>query len=171
MDAGAIAYEVLDGLRACLCTAVEESEGGGVCFCGLYPGSEAVADYCNCKPNMRGEGGCGMAWARLASIYPYGPTFPGQAQNPTCDSPMAAVIELGVFRCLPGLNGQGKAPDPVAQARAVQVQASDAGAMLRAFACCDALTDRDYVLGRYTPQSSGGCGGGVWQATVALRRV
>jgi hypothetical protein len=169
MDAGDITYDVLDGLRACLCTEIEDSRAGATCFCGVYPGQQTSADWCTCTKTIRGTpGGCGMAWVRLVSVYPYD-QFPTQAQRPTCATPLAAVIELGVFRCIPGLGPKGEAPDAAAQADAVLTQTSDLAAMLKAMTCCEALTERTYVLGRYTPASGGNCGGGSFQVTVALQ--
>lgn len=168
MDAGTIAFDVMDALRVCLCTALADSRGGSPCFCGVYPGAQVSADFCSCAKNMRGETGCGQAWVRLLNVYPYD-QFPTQAAKPQCATPLAAVIEVGVFRCQPSLSSTGAAPGAAEQAEAVLVTTSDVTAILRAFTCCDALTNRDYVLGRWSPSSSGGCGGGTWTATVALR--
>lgn len=160
---------VMDDLRACLCAALADATPGGEpCFCGLYPGAAANADFCTCKG--RGEG-CGQAWVRLDRIYP-STRFPAvDTTGTSCGAPLAAVLELGVYRCLAGTDGQGNAPDAAKQANAVLQAVADADAMRKAVTCCEAITKRPNVLGTYTPRDSGNCGGGVWPVTVHLVRV
>lgn len=158
---------ILDGLRECLCAALVDSTTGEGCFCGLYPGASTTADWCSCKGNAAN---CGMAWVRLDRVYASSQNFPALDAKPSCNAVLAAVIELGVYRCapLPNRNGQ---MDPVAITNAVLRQVADADAMVRAAQCCDALTRRPHVLGTYLPTPGGGdCTGGTWPLTVQLLR-
>ena len=158
--------DVMDGLVACLCAQLADTSGGSPCFCGMVGGQQAIADHCSCD----GDRKCGQAWVRLDRIYPWEQTITTQARTPTCTSPLAAVIELGVYRCIPTVKADGKAPDVAAQTNQALTAVADAGAMVSAMACCAALTARSHVLGTYVPRDSGDCGGGVWPVTVALQR-
>lgn len=163
-----LALPVMDGLRVCLCAQLEDSPGGTVCSCTLVPGQRVPADFCTCS----GTGaGCGQAWVRLVRIFPYG-TFPQQDIGlQKCTGPLAATIELGVYRCLPTTGNAGQPPTPVAQVEATRVQLGDWQAMRRTLKCCDILDHRMVSLGAYEPRSVGGCGGGVLTATIQLGRV
>lgn len=158
---------VLDALRACLCEQLAVSPGGVPCFCGLYPGGPVPADGCTCG---RGATGCGQAWVRLARVFPT-TQYPQQTNTPGCAVGLAAVIEVGVRRCLPGtssINGQVTFPTAADQAEAVRVQMGDLAAILRAITCCPALARMNPILGAYAPEDAGDCGGGVWPVTVQL---
>lgn len=155
---------LMDDLRACLCEALADDE---TCYCALYPGPLAVADWCTCKG--RGDG-CGMAWVRLDRLYP-SQQFPIIDNSATsCGSPLAVVLEVGVYRCLPTVTGQGQPPNAAAQTNAVLRQTADAAAMHKALTCCPELSasKRPTMLGVYTPVAAGDCGGGLWQVTVQL---
>lgn len=165
MTSVAVALAIMDDLKDCLCTALADSVGGEPCYCGLYPGSLTPADWCSCRGTTTS---CGMAWARLDRIFPSS-RFPQLDQSGTsCGAPLAAVIELGVYRCLPAATERGEPPTAVALAQATVVQNGDAAAMHKALTCCGALADRPSVLGTYIPRDSGGCGGGIWPITVQL---
>lgn len=161
-----LALPVLDAIRACLCAELAASPGGETCFCGLWPALSVPADYCTCKG---GVGGCGQAWVRLVRIYPYR-QYPQQDVDASCRAGLAAVVELGVLRCMPSLGPNSTPPDAAAQAQAVVTQMGDWQAMRRTLECCDALVRRDVVLGNYDPRGQGGCGGGTLTATVKLGR-
>lgn len=160
---------LMDDLRACLCTALADTVGGDPsCFCALVPGREAPADWCTCS----GAGGCGMAWVRLDSLYASGDRFPAQdgTTRALCAKVLAAVIEVGVYRCLPTNDQRGNPPGPVAQTQAALVATDDAMAIASAILCCESVTKRSYLLGRYTPSPPSVCGGGAWTVTVQLTR-
>lgn len=156
--------EVMDGLLICLCAKLDDTMGGAPCFCGLVGGRAAVADHCGCDDRQ-----CGMAWVRLDSLYGYEGSVTTPARTPTCVTPLAARIELGVYRCIPTTAADGTPPGVVEQTQQALGQVADAGALVSAIACCDAVTRRTYVLGSYQPRSDGDCGGGVWPVTVALQ--
>lgn len=161
-----LALPVLDAIRDCLCAELVASPGGETCFCGLWPALTVTPDFCSCKG---GVGGCGQAWVRLVRIYPF-QAYPQQALDARCKAGLAAVVELGVLRCIPTLGAGGAAPDAAAQAQAVVVQMGDWQAMRRTLECCEALARRDVVLGNYDPRGQGGCGGGTLTATIRLGR-
>lgn len=161
---------IMDDLRACACAALAGTLGGTpACACTLIPGVQAPADWCTCKG---GGQGCGMAWVRLDRLYPSAQRFPSQDVDTrtSCTSVLAAVLEVGVYRCQPVLGPQGQPPSVVEQTQAALVQADDAMAIHRAIICCTAITSRPNLLGLYTPRDGGGCGGGAWQVTVQLVR-
>lgn len=163
-----IALEVMDALRVCLCD--ELGEEGATCFCGLLPGSLAVADWCTCTTDRRGLSGCGMAWVRLDRAFPTD-KFPQLAQGANnCGCGIAAVLEVGTYRCLPMPAEDGSPPDAASQANATLRQLADMAAIHRALTCCTAITDRPHVMGTYVPRSGGDCGGGAWPVTVAMVR-
>lgn len=167
MDVGALTLDIMDAVRACLCD--ELGDAGATCFCGLYPGSLAVADWCSCSTDRRGVKGCGMAWVRLDRGPWPTDTFPQVSQAPNnCGSQLAVQLEIGVYRCLPVSSADGDPPSATTQANVVLRQLADVAAMHRVITCCPAIQDRPHVMGAYQPRDSGDCGGGVWSFQVAL---
>lgn len=156
--------DVLEGLVTCLCAALVDTPGGTPCFCGMVGGQQAIADHCSCDGNNR----CGQAWVRVDTIYPYDTNVLTPARLPTCTNPLAARLEVGVYRCIPTVKADGSAPTLLEQTNQALGQVGDAGAMFAAVACCRAIADRTHVLGNYVPRDSGDCGGGVLTVTVAL---
>lgn len=156
--------EVLDGLVTCLCSALLDTPGGETCFCGIVGGQQAIADHCSCD----GQNRCGQAWVRLDRIYAYDQNVSTPARTPTCTSPLAAVIEVGVYRCIPTVQADASAPTLAALTNQALGAVADAGAMVTAIRCCTAITSRTHVLGTYVPRDAGDCGGGIWPVTVAL---
>lgn len=156
--------EVMDGLVACLCAKLADSHHGSPCFCSLVGGREAIADHCSCDAGQK----CGMAWVRLDRVYAYATDLATPARVPSCTSPLAAVLEVGVYRCIPTMKGDGTPPGVLEQTNQTLGQVSDMGAMVAAVQCCEPLTTRSHVLGTYLPRDSGDCGGGILPVTVAL---
>jgi hypothetical protein len=156
--------EVLDSLVTCLCVALNDTPKGLPCYCGMVGGQQAIADHCSCDKSNH----CGQAWVRVDRIYAYDANVMTPARTPTCASPLAAIVEVGVYRCIPTTHTDGTAPTLLEQTDQVLGQIADAGAMFAALSCCTAITDRAHVLGTYTPRDSGDCGGGVITVTVAL---
>lgn len=154
---------ILDSLRACLCAGLADA-GSDTCFCGLYPGASASADWCTCG----GGGACGMAWVRLDRIFPSSSfPIPDVSTATGCTVMLAAVIEVGIYRCqpVPGPNG---IVDPVDLVNAALTQAADAMVMAKALRCCGEIAKRKSLLGTYQPVSGGDCGGATWPVTVQL---
>lgn len=157
---------IMDALRVCLCDTLEAS-GASPCFCGLYPGPTATADWCSCD----GAGGCGMAWVRLDRIYPSGVAFPNPDTSVgNCDAILAAALEVGVNRCLPQPDPRTGEMNPADVVNTAIQQASDAMALFRAAKCCVEITRRPHFLGTYLPTSNGDCGGGILPVIVQLIR-
>lgn len=156
-----IALAVADALVTCVCAELED-RGDPPCFCGLVNGGQALPDSCGCS-----GGGCGRAWVRVADMFP-STRFPIQDQAAACDVSIGAVFEVGILRCVPTLGAAGSMPTALDLANATVQQLSDASALLTAIRCCTAVTDRQHVLGHYTPRDAGDCGGGVWTVTVQM---
>jgi hypothetical protein len=157
-------YPTMVTLAGCLCTELAAAGGPTPCFCGLVPGGEVAID-CGCDdPQCNGNG---MAWVRLAQVFPSSQfPFPDSTAA-TCATTLAYVLEVGVSRCVPVGDDAGNPPSLDEQLATVRLQTSDMQAMRRAIQCCVATKDTSYVLGNYQPMnSSGGCGGGVWTVTI-----
>lgn len=162
---------LMDDLRQCATEQLKTTQAGvaGVCASLLVPGTLAVADFCTCGKGRKGN--CGMLWVRLVRLYPSTDRFPAQDNGTgSCASVLAAVLEVGVYRCQPTSGPQGQPPTEADQTQAAIVQADDALAMHRALQCCESLQKLPNVLGAYDPRDGGGCGGGAWTVTVKLLR-
>lgn len=163
-----ILLPLLDGLRESLGEKLAASMGGETCALAVVPGTQVIADWCTCG-NATGCGG--MAWVRLDSVYSSSERFPSPdgSTKTSCAVVLAAVIEVGVLRCVPKMKPQTKTPpSPAEQTQAALVAASDALAMARAITCYDGVSRRPSVLGRWSPRDSGDCGGGAMTVTVKL---
>lgn len=153
---------LMDALRVCFCDRLTALRAPA-CSCTLIRGVQALPDSCGCN-----QGDCGKAWVRLDRIYP-SKQFPVQDQTAdNCSSVQAAVIELGILRCVPTLGQGGAMPTAEADAQAALEAVRDAGAMLHVFRCCTALDGVNTMLGVYQPRDAGDCGGGTWTITVQL---
>lgn len=143
-------------LSQCLCeTLAERGIMPGDCFCGIFPGDNAVWDYSD-----------GLAYVRLVDAYP-STTFPSANTTPrgSCSAMLAATLEVGVLQCAPGLRADGGLPTAAEQMESARLQIAGMRAMQQAIACCDIDL---IVLGTYTPQGpQGGLVGGYWQLNVA----
>lgn len=157
---------VLDQLRLCLCSSLDEADAGG-CFCGLYPGPTVAADFCSCDST---GGGCGMAWVRLMRIFP-STVFPTQDSTlNNCGGRLAAQVEVGIYRCQPTVENNGQM-DPVKLVAAAAQLTEDAMLMRKAIVCCaEQFKHRDFLLGQWQPAGLGDCGGGTWSLFVEVRR-
>lgn len=161
---------VMDDLRACVCAALgtpgDLAGAGDVCVCTLMPGQQAPADWCSCS----GRNNCGMAWVRLDRLYP-SLNFPAQDQSTktSCASVLAAVFEVGAYRCRTVQSSTTPVPPETRTNEALQSTA-DAMALYRAITCCESVTKRPNLLGLWQPRDGGDCGGGAWQVTVQLLR-
>jgi hypothetical protein len=156
------AAAIMDGLRACFCARLDEL-GAPVCSCTLIRGVQALPDSCGCSGDA-----CGRAWVRLDRIYPSN-SFPIQDNTPeNCTKAYAAVIELGVLRCVPTLGPQGRLPTAVEDTQAALDALRDADAMLHTFQCCETIQGLPAVAGLYLPRDAGDCGGGSWTITLQL---
>lgn len=150
---------LLSALAACLCDEFDD-----VCACGVLPGSQAVADYCGpCDSDT-----CGQAWVLLEQVY-HSTSFPAQDAGATCHTSLAAVVQVGVARCVPSPEADGSPPGQEDLTSAGLRGANDALRAHKAVACC--LEDEDvlYVVDNWnTGIPSGGCTAGTLRISVEV---
>ena len=161
-----ILLPLLDALRVQLEVQLTDTLAGKPCVVALQDGPSATADWCSCGGQ---GGGCGMGWVRLDRLYPSSAGFPAQDTKPgSCTSVLAAVVEVGAFRCAPTTDHRGAPPTVAQQAQGALEVASDASALACTYRSTPEVTDRPSVLGLWTPRFSGDCHGGAMLATVQL---
>lgn len=151
-------------LATCLCAEIENHPvTPKVCFCGVVPGDQVAMDYTGDCTDA-----CGMAWVRLVAAYPS--TIIGQATTTpgNCGSMLGLDVEIGVVRCVQGLNEDGDPPSPEALLEASLWQWEDMATIRRAILCCTG--SKDFLLSQYAPFGPmGGLVGGTW--TVSMHEV
>lgn len=146
-------------LAECLCAQIQDPDNGvpDVCFCGIVPGDQAVGDYagdCNTK--------CGMAWVRLAGMYPMAILGTPDATPGNCGVGVGIDVEMGIMRCIDFGDEQGNMPPPADLLAATQLQIADALIMRKALFCCDAIPAKEAIMSAYTPVGPlGGLVGGT----------
>ena len=150
--------ELLITLASCLCSQIEESDGPGVCFCGVVPGEAVIFDYAgDCTDTT-----CGMAWARLITVYPAtGVGLPNVLPG-NCNGTLGVDIELGIVRCASIGDDRGNPPSPSELTEQTLQQVADAILLFRAVQCCEMVNPKDAVVSAYTPVGpDGGMVGGA----------
>lgn len=161
-----ILLPMMDDLRAQLGVALADTLAGAPCVLTLQDGPAATADWCTCGGR---NGGCGMGWVRLDNLYPSSASFPAVDAKPgSCAAVLAAVLEVGAYRCAPVPGADGSPPSPAAQTQATLEVVDDAMALVCAVRATEAVTSRPSVLGRWTPRAGGDCHGGALLVTVSL---
>jgi hypothetical protein len=145
------AWPIMERLRTCLCTQFESDMD---CFCGTLPGAQAV--------DWWGTGG--QVWVRLVEAY-QSSNFPIADPIPSATAPLAYRLEVGALRCGPEWPESTTPPDAATMTAFAGEQVSDMMAMHRAIWCCMQDED-DFILGNYTPISSGPNLGGMWTLVV-----
>lgn len=151
---------ILEAVADCLCAQIVADGLPEVCFCGVVPGSLAVADQI-------GDCGdaCGMAWVRLEQLY-YATQVGVPSGDPgNCTKPLAMNIEVGILRCV-----DAEGLDQSESLQSTELQMADAECMLRAVTCCPALPGRDTVIAPYTPigPDGGVVGGALLLSTMVF---
>lgn len=159
--------ELLTDLAACLCVTLEDWGLPTPCFCGVLPGQIVALDYFGgCEDDACGDG---MAWVRMAGLYPAAAVGVPQQISGNCDASLGLDLEIGVMRCISAGENDGSPVSPQELADAAFQQSQEALAMRAAVACCSPLTSKQYILGIYTPYGpEGGMVGGTWSAVVVL---
>lgn len=155
----------LEAVAACLCAAIEDPENGvpGVCYCGVVPGDQPPAVYSgDCEDE------CGMAWVRLATVYPATGVGVTNLQPLRCDPALGLDVEIGMLRCMSVGDERGNLPTAQEQHDAVALQMADMTVMLKALLCCDAIPSGDVIIGQYQPLGpQGGLVGGLFTASIS----
>ena len=154
------AWPVMLKLTDCLCQELVASGLPPTCICAPFAGDGVATDYVSSTQ--------GMAWVRLASMYPSS-TFPAQDNAARgCLMPMAFQLEVGALYCAPVTEGRSNRPPSFgAMFDSTRLQMAAMSAMLRAIECCLG-SSKGVALGPYTPAGpEGGVVGGSWQVTVA----
>jgi hypothetical protein len=148
-------------LATCLCAEIEANPvTPGVCFCGLVPGALVAFDY-------MGDCGaqCGMAWVRIANAYPSQIIGAPSVVPGNCANALGLDVEVGIVRCIPGLDEDGTPPGEDALLASTLWQMEDANTMRRAIMCCEG--SRGFLLGPYAPIGpDGGLVGGSWLVSM-----
>lgn len=157
------AFTIMADVLACLCEQLSETEAGTPCFCGMILGTQAMpVDSCLCT--RKGDN-CGTAWVRLDTAFPSA-NFPQPDLTPrgSCQSPLAYRINVGVVRCIPGLDSSGRPPGADTMILAAQRMVDDQKAAYRALSCCRIWGKGDASLGGWLPVGApdGNCAGGYW---------
>lgn len=163
---------ILDSALACLCAALEFSPGGVPCFCGVVPGDQVAMDFVDCESSDKG---CGMAWVRLDGSFVgssiYNSVYARTALNVArCVPLLSHRIQVGVIRCMPGMDQEGNAPGEVDQHEATRIQMGDYAAIRRALDCCFPYDRRrEFLFERYNPLGPiGNAVGGYVYFTIRL---
>lgn len=117
----------------------------------------------------------GLAWVRIANIYPSWDSFPAADNTwlPTGPLAYAVVLEMGVSFCMPWSDSDDSfdnidPPSTADWATAAATQMVHQTLMRRTAACCWRPTQRRAV-GEWTPLPvEGGCTGGKLMVTVSV---
>ncbi len=117
----------------------------------------------------------GLAWVRIASIYPSWDSFPSPDNTWLPCGPLAyaVVLEMGVAFCMPWSDSDDSfenrdPPNTTDWSNAFTTQMQHQTLMRRAAACCWHPTQRRAV-GEWNPLSvEGGCTGGTLRVTVSV---
>jgi hypothetical protein len=154
---------LLTALRDCVCAQLEATPLGATCRCMIvHSFTLATMDGCGCGC----DAGQGDAWVRLVRLEPDG--LVGGLGSTNCPTGWQAIVELGVYRCVP-VSEEGEAlPQQTVTDTALNMLA-DMNALIRVLACCDTLDDRDVSVDFWQPVGpAGSCAGGTLQIRVAL---
>lgn len=113
----------------------------------------------------------GLAWVRVASVYP-SRNFPAPDATPQNCGPLqwAVVLELGAARCAPTAD-PAVIPSCEQWTETTRRVLDDAAAIRRAATCCfpAEVPDRMFLVGSWTPLTvEGGCVGGTMTVTLAV---
>jgi len=148
----------LEAIADCLCNQITSDGLPPVCYCGVMPGSIAVADRVgNCGDV------CGMAWVRLDQMYPAVTVGVPSGDPGNCQRGLGLDIELGILRCFP--------TEPTDQElfSSTELQILDAETLFRAVTCCPAIPQMDCVVAPYTPLGpDGGTVGGTLSISMMM---
>jgi hypothetical protein len=157
-------FDRLGELAECLCAQIQDPENGvpDVCFCGVVPGDQAVANYAGDCNDV-----CGMAWVRLVQMYPMAVIGQADATPGNCGVGVGIDVEVGILRCIEFGDEQGNLPPPAVLLAATQLQIADALVMRKAIYCCDAIPSKEAIVTPYAPTGPlGGLVGGMMTVSM-----
>lgn len=146
--------DLLTAIASCLCAEVNEDDT--MCFCGVIQGTQAVHDF---WPDCTNDG---MAWVRLAAAYP-STTLGVADQTPGIKGKFIGLdIEIGIVRTHE-VDPSDAQISPEEYAAMAEKASDDLHLIYHVIACCDALNERDFIMGNYQPIGPTGFvyGGGV----------
>lgn len=156
--------DLLEALAACLCAQITVDERPETCFCGVIPGDVAVANYgSNCEDRN------GLAWVRLANLYPAAGVGDQSVTVGNCGADNGIEIEVGILRQMDAPEADGSPPTDAQLLATALGTYADAATMRRAIQCCSALSSKDYILGNWLPAGPLGLMvGGMWRITAVV---
>lgn len=155
-------FDRMVALRDCLCQQIKDDGLCDVSFCGIVPGEAAAGDYFNCGGNANG-----MAWVRLTTAYMATEVGVTDLTVGNCAKTLGFEVELGIMRCAAVASVNGVPPSPRVVSEATAQQIADMETMFRTVRCCNAISNKDHVIGSYQPLGpEGGVLGGI--LTVSL---
>lgn len=149
----------VDDVLDVVATRLAQTVGGAVARGEVISGDTVPADDC-CA---------GLAWVRVANMYPTDGGFGQLAELRTEPPAWAIVIEAGVLRCAPQMAANGRPPSADAIAAAADRDREDRNALILAIVCDlpERLPGLAQLLGPWTPTGpDGDCQGGFIQTTI-----
>lgn len=163
--------DMLEDLAGCLCAQLAERDAP-TCFCGVIFGQGPVATYgTNCDEDAEGNKLDGMAWVRMADLYPTSGVGDQNILPGNCNSSLGVELEIGVIRnVLVADPDDPSIPPPDSELlRVATLATEDALSMIKAVRCCASLGAKDFILGNWAPNGPlGALAGGSIRVTVAL---
>ncbi len=139
-----------------------------VCRAFVHPGQSAPWDVCETSGSRNGQ-----AWVAPQRLYPVAP-FPQEDSGAQRCHPIEYALDVivGVLRCTPTVDDQGRPPDADAVTDSALGLTRDAAIVREVLLCCYLDDDADpgtFRLGSWSALGpSGGCAGGQWSATIAI---
>lgn len=156
-------FDLLTTLAECLCAQIVADGSPEPCFCGVVPGDSVPAQYggdCDYK--------CGMAWVRLASMYPAASLGTPSELPGNCSASLGFDVEVGIIRCT-SLGTAEDLPSAGEMLGTAELQVRDAMTIWRAVSCCPAITSKDYRMSTYQPAGPlGGMVGGSYMVQLVV---
>lgn len=164
----AMVWPILEDMLSCLNDAFAHHPEPPAIIRHQTGNGNAIAQIDPTRNPRRNECCEGLAWVRLASIFPAaGDTLAPDTRVGNCYRGWAVQVELGAVRCWPGA---GKFADKEMWAESAYLVAQDAAALRRTVTCCyEPGNDLHQVaVGTWTPVGiTGQCVGGRMPVTVS----
>lgn len=162
---------VMNALRECLRERLEAA-GNPVCYLPMVWGDAPLpAQRCECECQ---NGGNGEAWVRLVRLEQTDRDVRRRRGGPVpqdvCGSRLWNIhLEMGVWRCAPGLDDEGAPPEDDTYDAHTGVMLRDMGAVTQTWECCEFLERRDIERRLDTVSPAGPLG--LCAGVIGLGRV